>query len=73
MAEMYSKNHAVSYKLHVIKQTVNTINCNDYMLWLNFAIKQNLVVLYVVPGLANVLQYLVSITRHNQSRQNNCR
>ncbi len=32
MAEMYSTNHAVSYKLHVIKQTVNTINCNDYML-----------------------------------------
>ncbi len=29
MAEMYSKNHAVSYKLHVIKQTVNTINSND--------------------------------------------
>ncbi len=28
MAEMYSKNHAVSYKLHVIKQSVNTINCN---------------------------------------------
>ncbi len=38
MAEMYSKNNAVSYKLHVIKQTVNTINCNDYMLGLNFAI-----------------------------------
>ncbi len=38
MAEMYSKNHAVSYKLHVIKQTMNTINCNDYMLRLNFAI-----------------------------------
>ncbi len=38
MAEIYSKNHAVSYKLHVIKQTVNTINCNDYMLQLNFAI-----------------------------------
>ncbi len=39
MAEMYSKNHAVSYKLHIIKQTVNTINCNDYMnLRLNFAI-----------------------------------
>ncbi len=38
MAEMYSKNHAVSYKLHVIKQTVNTINCNDYMLRLNFVI-----------------------------------
>ncbi len=54
MAEMYSKNHAVSYRLHVIKQTVNTINCNDYMLRLNFAIKQNLVVLYVVPGLALV-------------------
>ncbi len=50
MAEMYSKNHAVSYKLHVIKQTVSTINCNDYMmrLRLNVAIKQNLVVLYVV-------------------------
>ncbi len=45
MAEIYSKNHAVSYKLHVIKQTVNTINCNDYMLWLNIAIKKNLVVL----------------------------
>ncbi len=28
MTEMYSKNHAVSYKLHAIKQTVNTINCN---------------------------------------------
>ncbi len=53
MAEMYSKNHAVSYKLHVIKQTVNTINCNDYMLQLNFATKRNLVVLYVVPGLAS--------------------
>ncbi len=38
MAEMYSKNHAVGYKWHVIKQTVNTINCNDYMLGLNFAI-----------------------------------
>ncbi len=50
LAEMYSKNHAVSYKLHIIKQTVNTINCNDYMLQLNVAIKQNLVVLYVVPG-----------------------
>ncbi len=25
MAEMYSKNHAVRYKLHVIKQTVNTL------------------------------------------------
>ncbi len=35
MAEMYSKNHAVSYKLHVINQTVNTINCNDYVLWLS--------------------------------------
>ncbi len=52
MAEMYCRNYAVSYKLHVIKQTVNTINCNDYMLRLNFAIvilnvaiKQNLVVL----------------------------
>ncbi len=30
MTEMYSKNHAVSFKLHVIKHTVNTINCNDY-------------------------------------------
>ncbi len=39
MAEMYSKNHAVSYKLHVIKQTVNTINSNDGMLRLNFAIE----------------------------------
>ncbi len=39
MAEMYSKNHTVSYKLHVIKQTVNTINCNDYMLRLNVAIQ----------------------------------
>ncbi len=29
MAEMYSKNHAVSYKSHLIKQTVNTINCHD--------------------------------------------
>ncbi len=38
VTEMYNKNHAVSYKLHVIKQTVNTINCNDYMLRLNFAI-----------------------------------
>ncbi len=38
LAEMYSKNHAVSYKLHIIKQTVNTINCNDYMLQLNVAI-----------------------------------
>ncbi len=38
MAEMYSKNHAVSYKLHIIKQTVNTINSNDYVLLLNFAI-----------------------------------
>ncbi len=37
MAEMYSKNHAVSYKLHIIKQMVNTMNCNDYMLQLNFA------------------------------------
>ncbi len=54
-AEMYSKNHAVSYKLHVIKQTVNTINCNDHMLRLrsNVAIKKNVVVLYVVPGLAS--------------------
>ncbi len=25
MAEMYNKNHADGYKLHVIKQTVNTI------------------------------------------------
>ncbi len=33
MTEMYRNNHAVSYKLH--KQTVNTINCNDYILWLN--------------------------------------
>ncbi len=39
MTEMYSKNHTVSYKLHVIKQTVNTINCNDYMLRLNIAIQ----------------------------------
>ncbi len=31
MTEMYSKNNSVSYKLHVIKQTVNTINCNDYI------------------------------------------
>ncbi len=38
MAEMCSKNHAVSYKLHIIKQTVNTINCNYYMLQLNIAI-----------------------------------
>ncbi len=55
MAEMYSKkkNHAVSYKLHAIKQAVNTIKCNDYMLRLNVVIKQNLVVLYVVPGLAS--------------------
>ncbi len=45
MTEMYSKNHAVSYKLHIIKQTVNIIDCN--MLRLNFSIKQNLVVLYV--------------------------
>ncbi len=30
MTEMYSKNHAVSYTLHVIKHVVNTINCNDY-------------------------------------------
>ncbi len=32
----------------LIKQMVNTINCNDYMLRLNsaIAIKQNLVVLY---------------------------
>ncbi len=30
-AEMYSKNQAFSYS-HVIKQTVNTINSNDYML-----------------------------------------
>ncbi len=52
MAEMYSKNHAVSYKLHVIKQTVNTIN-NDCMLRLNVAIKHDLVVLYVVWGLAS--------------------
>ncbi len=51
MAEMYSKNHAVSNKLHVIKLTVNTINCNDYMLRLN--LQHNLVVLYVVPGLAS--------------------
>ncbi len=28
---------------YTIKQTVNTINCNDYMLRLNYAIKQNLV------------------------------
>ncbi len=48
VTEMYSKNHAVSYKLYVIKQTVNTINCNDYMLWLNLS--QRLVVLYVVWG-----------------------
>ncbi len=45
MTEIYSKNHAVSYKLHVIKQTVNPINCNDYMLRLN--------VLYVVLRLAS--------------------
>ncbi len=32
---------------------VNTINCYDYMLRLNIAIKQNLVVLYVVPGLSS--------------------
>ncbi len=38
MAEMYSKNHAVCYKLCLIKQTVNTINCTDYILRLNFAI-----------------------------------
>ncbi len=38
MAEMHSKNHTVSYKLHVIKQIVNTINCNNYMLQLNVAI-----------------------------------
>ncbi len=38
MAEMYSKNHAVSYILNIIKQTVDTINCNDYMLRLYFAI-----------------------------------
>ncbi len=42
MAEMYSKNQSVSYisyKLHIIKQTVKTINCNDYMnLRLNFVI-----------------------------------
>ncbi len=53
MAQMYIKNHAVSYKLHVIKQMLNTIYCNDCMLRLNFVIKQNLVVLYVVPGLAS--------------------
>ncbi len=55
MAEMYSKNHAVSYKFHVIKQMVNTINCNDYMLRLNLknSMKQNLVVLCFVPGLVN--------------------
>ncbi len=38
MAEKYSKNHAVSYKLHIIKQTVNTINCNDYIVRLNIVI-----------------------------------
>ncbi len=26
MTEMYSKNHAVSYILHVIKQTVNIVD-----------------------------------------------
>ncbi len=31
MTEMYSKNHAVSDKTHIIKQLVNTINCNDYV------------------------------------------
>ncbi len=29
MAEMYSMNHEVSYKLHVIKQTVNTITATS--------------------------------------------
>ncbi len=38
MAEMYSKTHAVSYKLYIIKQTVDTINCKDFMLRLNFVI-----------------------------------
>ncbi len=38
---------SVGYKLHVIKRTVNPINGNDYMLRLN--LKQNSVVLYVVP------------------------
>ncbi len=65
MAEMYSKNHAVSYKLHIIKQTVNTINYNDYMLWLNFAIKQNMVVLCcsrvsIIWGLLGRWQHLFS-------------
>ncbi len=31
MAGMYSKNHAVSYKLHLIKQMVNIMNCNGYI------------------------------------------
>ncbi len=34
MAEIYSKNHAVSYKLHAIKKMVNTINWNYYVLQL---------------------------------------
>ncbi len=38
MAEMYSTNNAVIYKLHVIIQTVNTINCNDYMLRLRLSV-----------------------------------
>ncbi len=29
MAEIYGMNHAVSYKLHVIKQTVNTITATS--------------------------------------------
>ncbi len=31
MTGMYSKNHAVSYKLHLIKKMVNIVNCNGYI------------------------------------------
>ncbi len=31
VTEMYSKNHAVSYKPHVIKQMENNINWRDYV------------------------------------------
>ncbi len=58
MAEMYSKNHAVSYKLHAINGRWTLLTA-----MIIYVIKQNLVVLYVVPGLAASLHELTNLRK----------
>ncbi len=61
MTEMYSKNHAVRYKLHVIKQTVDIINYNDYMLRISHVSFKNF-----WPCLPSILLFAVELAwNHN--------